>query len=546
MTMGDSDLRKPTNFGTGHLSRRRSWCCSFAVPPASPDARSISSRNHIPAKSQQQRPKLVPCSPQSSKSALNIVNRIDPRRILSPGRVSPIDSDPTVTTMQETETETTQEEEDDAVVVDSTPNLRSESFTAPKIEVTGSGLSEGYDARLSLKGRNGSGVLVLELSSEVLAANSDVFSGLIAEEKKCSSSSSSIGLKNTCRIEVCDVENLGVFRETVELMFEESNVIIKKFMKMGVYRAIDVLEVAAGIKFSRAVLSCLKYLEAVPWTEDEEEKLRRLLGIYSFDDAAVSEILARFNSNETENSQDSLSKKLVWSITSCSDVNPRNELKSLVKGLLCKSSVYEKEQPEINKEDIYRAGKCCVDSLAKLFEEGSSSTSSKKEKPLIESISREVENINWLLEIMIDREIAEEFVEIWGKQKRLVEMHERVSPMVRYEVSRVTGAIFIAMGKRRVQCGGEARAGLVEAWFKPMLVDFGWLQRCKKGLDMREVEEGMGQTLLTLPVKQQYQVFMEWFRWFSKHGTECPNLSKAFQIWWRRSFLRGVESSTCR
>lgn len=255
--------------------------------------------------------------------------------------------------------------------------------------------------------------------------------------------------------------------------------------------------------------------------------------------------MARFSSNETESSQDSLSKKLVWSITSCSDVNPRNELKSLVKGLLCKSSVYEKEQPEINKEDIYRAGKCCVDSLAKLFEEGSSS-SSKKEKPLIESISREVENINWLLEIMIDREIAEEFVEIWGKQRRLVEMHEKVSPMVRYEVSRVTGMIFIAMGKRRVQCGGEARAGLVEAWFKPMLVDFGWLQRCKKGLDMREVEDGMGQTLLTLPVKQQYQVFMEWFRWFSKHGTECPNLSKAFQIWWRRSFLRGVESSTCR
>lgn len=300
-------------------------------------------------------------------------------------------------------------------------------------------------------------------------------------------------------------------------------------------------QVASGIKFSRAVLSCLKYLEAVPWTEDEEEKLRRVLAVYNFDTASTSEILARFGSDETESSQDSLSKKLVLSITSCSDVNPRNELRSLVKGLLCKRSVYEKEQPEINKEDIYKAGKNCVDSLVKLFEEGN-----KKEKPLIECISREVENIIWLLEIMIDREIAEEFVEIWGKQRKLVEMHEKASPMVRYELSRVTGGMFIAMGKRKVQCGGEARAGLVEAWFRPMLVDFGWLQRCKKGLDMREVEEGMGQTLLTLPLRQQYQVFMEWFKWFSKHGNECPNLSKAFQIWWRRSFLRGVESSACR
>uniref|UniRef100_A0A2P2P010 Transcription regulator n=1 Tax=Rhizophora mucronata TaxID=61149 RepID=A0A2P2P010_RHIMU len=36
--------------------------------------------------------------------------------------------------------------------------------------------------------------------------------------------------------------------------------------------------------------------------------------------------------------------------------------------------------------------------------------------------------------------------------------------------------------------------------------------------------------------------FMEWFSCFSKRGAECPNLSKAFQIWWRRSFLRGSET----
>lgn len=238
MTMDDSDLRKPTNFVTGPLSRRRSWCCSFAVPPASPDVLSISSHNnHIPPKTSHHRPKPVPCSPQTSKSPLNIVNRIDPRRILSPGRVSPIDSDLTINSMQDTETT-----HQDDLVTDSTPKLRSESFRAPKIEVT-TVSGSGYDARLSLKGRNG-GVLVLELRSEVLATNSDVFAGLIVVEKNKFSSSSSLGLKNnTCRIEVTDVENLGVFRETVELMFEESNGIIKKFMKMGVYRAIDVLEV---------------------------------------------------------------------------------------------------------------------------------------------------------------------------------------------------------------------------------------------------------------------------------------------------------------
>ncbi|CAF2157987.1 unnamed protein product [Brassica rapa subsp. narinosa] len=102
---------------------------------------------------------------------------------------------------------------------------------------------------------------------------------------------------------------------------------------------------------------------------------------------------------------------------------------------------------------------------------------------------------------MIDWEIAEEFVEIWGKERKLVEMHEEASPMVRYELSIVIGSMFIEIGKWRVQCGGEARAGLVDMWFKPMLLDFGWLQMGKKGLYMREVEEGMGQTLLT-PIEE--------------------------------------------
>lgn len=121
-------------------------------------------------------------------------------------------------------------------------------------------------------------------------------------------------------------------------------------------------------------------------------------------------------------------------------------------------------------------------------------------------------------------------------------MHEKASPMVRYELSRVSSMLFIALGTRKLHCRTEVRLGLLEAWFGPMLLDFGWLQRCRKGLDMRGLEEAMGQALLTLPLKQQYALFMEWFRCFSKNGTECPNLSKSFQIWWRRSFLRGSES----
>ncbi|XP_021274859.1 BTB/POZ domain-containing protein At2g13690 [Herrania umbratica] len=536
-----------------HGSRRRSWCCTFNVPPSSPENPYLS--QHYRSNNSNCKTKLgpqktdslsklttsssVPNSPQSSKSGLTLVGRIDPRRILSPGRVSPLEHTDSLEEGRHSSHAAP------SAAVDSIPRSRSRSFRA-KIESpdTHSGKDPGrvegerggvYDVRLNLKGKHG-GVLVLELNSGVLASNSEVFAGLVA---------GSLGRK-MCRIEVPEVENLGVFRETIELMFEEN--IAKKLVKIGVYRAIDILEVSAGIMFSRGVLSCLKYLEAVPWTEEEEEKLRSLFTRFKFDDATSRDIFARLYSQESTDTHQNLARHLVSSITTCSDANARNELKSLVKGLLSKSSVYEKEQPDVNKEDFYAVCQSCVSLLVNLFEEASDAITHERRaekemgKPLIERISRQVDNINWLLEILLDRQIAEEFVDLWAHQGELLKMHERASPMVRYELSRVSAIIFIAMGTRKLHCRSEARSGLLQSWFGPMLLDFGWLQRCRKGLDMKALEEAMGQTLLTLPLKQQYVLFMEWFRCFSKHGTECPNLSKAFQIWWRRSFLRGSET----
>ncbi|GKV21659.1 hypothetical protein SLEP1_g31616 [Rubroshorea leprosula] len=529
--MEDSASRRRT-------TRRRSWCCSFTVPPSSPENLSFSHhRSSYKTHFQQKGDSLskltsnsVPSSPQSSKSGLTLMGLIDPRRILSPGRVSPIDQHDSVQ----------EPPRNQPLDVDARPRSRSVSFRANMEKPEPNSCSdpardEAYDVRLNLKGTNG-GILVLELNSGVLAANSELFAGLIADSSE----------KKIYRIEVPEVENLGVFRETIELMFEED--ITRKLLKFGVYRALDILEVSASIMFNKAVLSCLKYLEAVPWTEEEEEKLRNLFTRFKFDHATTGEILARFYPHDSVDSEQNLARQLVSSITTCSDDNARNELKSMVKGLLCKSAIYEKEQPDVGKNDLYAVCHSCVSSLVNLFEEASDAIPhermAKKEKnrPLIERISRQVDNINWLLEIMLDQQMAEEFVDFWANQAHLLKVHEVASPMIRYELSRVSANLFIAMGMRKLHCHSKERSVLFQAWFGPMLGDFGWLQRCRKGLDVRALEEAMGQTLLTLPLKQQYVLFMEWFRCFSKHGSESPNLSKAFQIWWRRSFLRGSET----
>ncbi|KAF8011956.1 hypothetical protein BT93_I0166 [Corymbia citriodora subsp. variegata] len=579
-----SGRRKPAPGRRPRGHRRTSWCCSFTVPPSSPEtlvaSQSQSQSQPKPLGGKSAKPEKpresfskphgavssIPSSPQSSRSGLGIVGRIDPRRILSPGRVSPIDSDsvhdadPAPKSSADVARQPRSGECSFRAQSErfSMTELQAESFRAPSegllaahegLSSSRSGSSENadgvFDVRLSLRAKNGA-CLVLELNSEVLSTNSEVFAGLIAEHQKSSGQNGSSA--SICRIEAPEVENLGIFRETIELMFEDD--IAKRLMKIGVYRSIDILEVSVGIAFKRGISSCLKYLEAVPWTEEEEEKLRSLFTRVNFDNVTTKDILSRLYMFDSEDSQQNLAKQLVSSITKCADANARNELKSLVKGLFSKSSVYVKEHPDLNKEDLYGVCQACLDSLVCLFEEASgfAATHEKLSKdetsrPLIERISRQVDNINWLLEILLDHQMAEEFVEIWTDQSLLLKMHEITSPMVRYELSRVSANLLIAMGTRRLHCHSEVRAGLFQAWFGPMLLDFGWLQRCRKGLEIKLLEEAMGQTLLTLPLKQQYALFMEWFRCFSKHGSECPNLSKAFQSWWRRSFLRGSETN---
>ncbi|GER44258.1 BTB/POZ domain-containing protein [Striga asiatica] len=504
------------------LHRRRHWCCSFTVPPLSPENPAALSNSHASSLCNK---KAEATSSLSSPQITHPHQKPTPlaRRILSPGRVSPI-SDHPATTQSIPQKQALPKSPLPPAAVDS-------EIIAAEEDNLGV-----FDVRLALKGKSGRS-LVLELASEVLTANSIVFADLVADYRK--------SISGLCRIEVPGVENLSVFRETIELMFEED--ISKNLLKIGVCRAIDILEVSAGIKFGRCVASCLRYLEAVPWTEEEEEKLRDLFSKINIEVAEATDIIDRLYPNLSKNSIDSqptLTKQLILSITTCTDSGTKNELKSLVKGLLCKSSTYE-------KEDVFPVFYSCLSSLTTLLEKASFADTCEKdkkkktgkdEKPLLERISTQVDNLNWLLEILLDRQLAEDIVGLWADQEKLLEFHGNASPMVRYEVSRVSATIFVAMGSRRLQCPVEMRLRVISKWFGPMLCDFGWLQRCRKGMDMRALEEAMGQALLTLPLKEQYGLFMEWFRCFSRQGNECPNLSKAFQIWWRRSFLRGSEA----
>jgi hypothetical protein len=240
--------------GTGG-GAARGWCCSFAGAPQNPDLRPL------PPTAAASSPgvgcgaggggsggwgrKLPPKSPSApsfsgspaSSRLSSLGGLIDPRRILSPGRVSPIDPDGAVPPAAPLQLPpplpaTVAVDSMELVPVEpaTMPTPTSSLAVAPVMAAQGEGDGSGLlDLRLFLKGRDGRCVL-MELDSRVLCGCSAFFASMAPR-----------GADSGKRIDVDGVENLEAFKAAVELMYQPDPV--RWLAGSGVLRAIDVLEV---------------------------------------------------------------------------------------------------------------------------------------------------------------------------------------------------------------------------------------------------------------------------------------------------------------
>ncbi|KAK8951477.1 BTB/POZ domain-containing protein [Platanthera zijinensis] len=77
---------------------------------------------------------------------------------------------------------------------------------------------------------------------------------------------------------------------------------------------------------------------------------------------------------------------------------------------------------------------------------------------------------------------------------------------------------------------------LLQTWLQPFYEDFGWMRRACKGLDRRLIEDGLSNTILTLPLAMQQDILLAWFVRFLNSGDDFPNIQRGFEVWWRRTF----------
>ncbi|KAF6155787.1 hypothetical protein GIB67_007434 [Kingdonia uniflora] len=222
----------------------------------------------------------------------------------------------------------------------------------------------------------------------------------------------------------------------------------------------------------------------------------------------------------------------------------RREMKSLMLKLLRENNnlLNNGDSAEICNKNIYNSCQSCLYSLLLQFrqaaEPGFTDNSMDSKGPVARKIALETDNLLWLLDILSDRQAADEFVLIWSNQQELATLHSKLPIVSRHLVSCITAKIFVGIGKGEMLPMKETRQMLIQTWLHPLINDYCWLQHGCRSFDRKVVEEGIGRTILTLPLEEQQSILLSWLGSFLNSGDNCPNLQRAFEVWWRRTFGR--------
>lgn len=417
------------------------------------------------------------------------------------------------------------------------PPAATERVTKPGLEnsqpkvVPEFGDPETSDLLVVLWGKKGFSVN-MRVHRDVLVEQSSLFADKLSRQSPVS-----------C-IEIRNCEDLDIYVETLGLMYCEK--IKQSLMKHNVTHVLRILKVGEILGFHACIQSCLEYLDAVPWVEEEEEKVVSSVLRLGSNFTGVVPLLRRVSSEITDSSNDTL-VHIIQLVLKSNDERGRREMQSLVLRLLGESNLCNRGIRDGFSKHVYNSCQSCLDALLALFRQASEHESMDGKGPVARRIALEADNLLWLVDILGDRHVAEGFVGMWASQHELAMLHSRLPIVSRHIVSCITARLFVGIGRGDILPTKDTRKLLIQTWLQPLIDDYCWLRHGCRSFDGKMVEEGIGRTVLTLPLEDQQSILLAWFDSFLKCGSNCPNLQKAFETWWRRAFVRAfVEKQGCQ
>lgn len=320
----------------------------------------------------------------------------------------------------------------------------------------------------------------------------------------------------------------------------------------GVRNALGILRVAVELGCPQIVTACVKYLEAVPWEEAEEEEILRIIPRMGLQ---TEPILARLQPVNPSAIMGIFLSAIRFATSS--PPPPMNDLKISAQEQLEYMITEDDDAPLLTADDeIKLEVKECVKGLLSRFNNLLEAllcepVESVCRRGIMQSFQYYLSDLSWAGQMLNKLEIMREFVNNWiDASDKIVKVVEQASPTVeitetRLKVIEVAARVLEQIGYGTVILPTVKRLHAVKVWLpfvrvtKP-LIDSASCDGDNDNAPAIKIDGELWQSLestlvsiiLALPSEDQAEILTEWL---GNEHIRYPDLTEAFEVWCYRS-----------
>ncbi|GAV69989.1 hypothetical protein CFOL_v3_13488 [Cephalotus follicularis] len=307
--------------------------------------------------------------------------------------------------------------------------------------------------------------------------------------------------------------------------------------------ALDILPVALELLFEDCVRCCVRFLESIPWTEDEE---RRVLGLIPFlSEEESNELLARVSPAKQDSCEDMLQGLILSAMHNHSNM-------AFVKAFVAKL-LRDFSSRDSSRRVLERAFDTSLKIVKESLEEysspdfrGDSNDTEAIQRLNLHTAMTNGRHLLWLIERMIELRVADSAVKEWSEQPAFTADLQRafredawrnIVPGLPAVVLRCTAKLANAVSAGTILASRQVRMKLVKDWLPVLIVCKDYvspLLPSHKPLYL-ELEETFLRIISTLPMSDALELLQQCLSFSTRNVEDCPHLVTAFNTWFRRA-----------
>ncbi|KAJ4711830.1 BTB/POZ domain-containing protein [Melia azedarach] len=352
----------------------------------------------------------------------------------------------------------------------------------------------------------------------------------------------------TC-IEIhCSKSNYDSHLDLLRLLYIPADLLLESLN--SVKSAIGILQLAVQFNCEEITNGCVRYLEAVPWEDKEEEVILKVVSELG---PIAMPILARIEPVDLRATKNVFVSAVRFATSIGGPCPPfaddlKTSAQEQVEYMLSEDAdtplvTADDEVKSVMKTGFFKIFSSFVKELSFLLLE-SDLTSATVENKILQSLS----DVEWISNILPKMELMKEFVSNWveisDKVLTVVEDRKLDSSMwgLKIKVIEMTGKVLEAVGYGNVILPGPCRVRLLKTWLpyirkmKPLLEAKGNKETDfphKMNDELCEnIESAIVQLVLALPSNDQADILADWMK---TEQVKYPDLSEAFEVWCYRT-----------